>query len=296
MTATVPDGTPHGAAGGTPLLEVRDLTVTTSTGRTLLDAVSWSLDAGGRLGVVGESGSGKSLTAAAVLGLLPDGMRATGQVLLDGTDLLALPARRLSTIRGAEIAMVFQEPLTALDPLMTVGRQITGPLRLHRGLRGSAARAETARLAGLVRLDDTERILGSYPWQLSGGQRQRVALAMALACQPRVLLADEPTTALDVTVQAEVLDLLDDLVDRTGVALVFVSHDLPVIARVARDLVVMKEGRVVERTTVAAALSGGRAAYTRELVAAARAVTAPGVAAPGTGTLATTTTETGGAR
>jgi peptide/nickel transport system ATP-binding protein len=282
-----------------PLLEVRDLTVTTSTGRTLLDGVSWSLAAGGRLGVVGESGSGKSLTAAAVLGLLPEGMRATGQVLLDGTDLLTLRGRRLDRVRGAEIAMVFQEPLTALDPLMTVGRQIAGPLRLHRGLRGSAAREETARLARLVRLDDTERILGSYPWQLSGGQRQRVALAMALACEPRVLLADEPTTALDVTVQAEVLDLLDDLVDRTGVALVLVSHDLPVIARVARDLVVMRDGRVVESTTVADALAGGEAAYTRELVAAARAVTtsAPDADRPGDpGATLDPTDPAGGAR
>ncbi|GIG37036.1 ATP-binding cassette domain-containing protein [Cellulomonas pakistanensis] len=255
------------------LLEVQDLTVTTSTGRRILDGVSWSLDAGGRLGVVGESGSGKSMTALAVLGLLPDGMRATGRVLLDGEDLLALPPRRLARVRGGQVAMVFQEPLTALDPLMTVGRQITGPLRLHRGLRGAAAREEAARLARLVHLDDTERILGSYPWQLSGGQRQRVALAMALACEPRVLLADEPTTALDVTVQAEVLDLLDHLVDRTGVALVLVTHDLPVVARVARDLVVMRDGRVVEHTSVAAALAGGEAAYTRELVGAARAVT-----------------------
>lgn len=255
----------------TGLLALHDLTVTTSTGRTLLDRVSWSLDAGGRLGVVGESGSGKSLTAAAVLGLLPDGMTATGQVLLDGTDLLTLPERRMRSIRGGQIAMVFQEPLTALDPLMTVGRQIAGPLRLHRGLRGAAAVAETERLARLVRLDDTDRILGSYPWQLSGGQRQRVALAMALACEPRILIADEPTTALDVTVQAEVLDLLDDLVDRTGVGLVFVSHDLPVIARVARDLAVMRDGRVVELTAVAEALAGGEHPYTRELVAAARA-------------------------
>lgn len=258
------------------LLEVRDLTVRTSTGRTLLDAVSWSVDRGGRLGVIGESGSGKSLTAAAVLGLLPDGMRATGQVLLDGTDLLTLTERQRARVRGARLAAVFQEPLTALDPLMSVGRQITGPLRLHRGLRGAAARAEAERLARLVRLDDTERILGSYPWQLSGGQRQRVAIAMALACGPDVLLADEPTTALDVTVQAEVLDLLDEVVTRTGTALVLVTHDLPVVARVATDLVVMRDGRVRESTTVAAALAGAQDPYTRELIDAARAVVLTG--------------------
>ncbi|MFI2754129.1 ATP-binding cassette domain-containing protein [Cellulomonas sp. P22] len=255
------------------LLEVRDLTVRTSTGLTLLDSVSWEVDAGGRLGIIGESGSGKSLTALAILGLLPEGMVASGQVLLDGTDLLALTGRRLDRVRGAQVAMVFQEPLTALDPLMTVGRQIAGPLRLHRGLGRAEARAQAAELCRLVRLDDADRILRSYPWQLSGGQRQRVALAMALACGPRVLLADEPTTALDVTVQAEVLDLLDELVDRTGTTLVFVTHDLPVIARVAHDLVVMREGRVVETTTVAQALAAPAEPYTRQLLAAARAVT-----------------------
>ncbi len=257
-----------------PLLEVRDLTVRTSAGRTLLDGVGWSVEAGGRLGIIGESGSGKSLTAAAVLGLLPDGMTASGQVLLDGVDLRTLDQRRLNRVRGAQVAMVFQEPLTALDPLMTVARQITGPLRLHRGLGRRAALARAVELCRQVRLDDTERILRSYPWQLSGGQRQRVSLAMALACEPRVLIADEPTTALDVTVQAEVLDLLDELIEQTGTTLVFVSHDLPVVARVARDLVVMRDGRVVEDTTVAGALAAPAHPYTRELIAAARAVTA----------------------
>ena len=253
-------------------LEVRDLTVRTSGGRTLLDSVSWELPFGGRLGIIGESGSGKSLTAAAVLGLLPEGMTATGQVLLDGRDLLTLGERAMRRVRGAQVAMVFQEPLTALDPLMTVGRQVAGPLRLHRGVSRARARELTADLFRLVRLDDAERILGSYPWQLSGGQRQRVSLAMALACEPRVLLADEPTTALDVTVQAEMLDLLDDIVERTGTTLVFVSHDLPVVARVARDLVVMRSGQVVEASTVAQALEAPAHPYTRQLLAAARAV------------------------
>jgi len=253
-------------------LEVRDLTVRTSGGRTLLDSVSWEVPFGGRLGIIGESGSGKSLTAAAVLGLLPEGMTTTGQVLLDGRDLLTLGERAMRRVRGAQVAMVFQEPLTALDPLMTVGRQVAGPLRLHRGVSRARARELTADLFRLVRLDDAERILGSYPWQLSGGQRQRVSLAMALACEPRVLLADEPTTALDVTVQAEMLDLLDDVVERTGTTLVFVSHDLPVVARVARDLVVMRSGQVVEASTVAQALEAPAHPYTRQLLAAARAV------------------------
>src|SRR5690606_14629175 len=175
-------------------LEVRDLTVRTSSGRVLLDHVSWRVAPGERLGVIGESGSGKSLTAAAILGLLPDGMTATGQVLLDGTDLLPLGEKAMRRVRGARIAMVFQEPLTALDPLMTIGRQIAGPLRLHRKVSRARAAELAAELCRLVRLDDTERILGSYPWQLSGGQRQRACLAMALACEPDVLIADEPTT------------------------------------------------------------------------------------------------------
>ena len=254
-------------------LEVKNLTVTTSSGRTLLDDVNWCVESGGRLGIIGESGSGKSLTAAAILGLLPDGMRATGQVLFNGVDLLALPERSLRKFRGGQIAMIFQEPLTALDPLMTIERQITGPLRMHRGLSKAGAREQARQLCAMVRLDDAERILASYPWQLSGGQRQRASIAMALGCEPKILLADEPTTALDVTVQAEILTLLDELIDRTGTTLVFVSHDLPVVARVTRDLVVMRSGRVVEDTTVARALAGAQDPYTRQLLAAARAVT-----------------------
>ena len=254
------------------LLELRDLTVRTADGRPVVDRATWSLDAGGRLGIIGESGSGKSLTALAILGLVPEGMTVTGQVLLDGVDLLTLPARALRRVRGARVAMVFQEPLTALDPLMTIGRQIAGPLRLHRGLRGAAARAAAAELCRLVQLPEVERVLDSYPWQLSGGQRQRAGLALALACEPDVLLADEPTTALDVTVQAEILTLLDDVTRRTGCSLVFISHDLPVVAQLAEDLAVMHDGAVVEHTTVAAALAGAEHPYTRELIAAARAV------------------------
>lgn len=255
-------------------LGVENLTVRTTSGRALLDGVTWEVPTGGRLGIIGESGSGKSLTAQAILGLLPDGMRATGSATLDGQELLGLREREMRRIRGRRIAMVFQEPLTALDPLMTVGRQIDGPLRLHTALRGSEARARAAELLDLVALRDHARVLRSYPWELSGGQRQRVALAMALACDPDVLIADEPTTALDVTLQDEILTLLTGLIERTGVTLVFVSHDLPVVARIAEQLVVMREGRVVETGPASQVLSAPTGDYAKSLVAAARSVSA----------------------
>lgn len=255
------------------LLEVQDLTVTRADGSRLLDGVSWDVDAGDRLGVIGESGSGKSLTALAILGLLPDGLRATGHVRLGDRELIGASDRALRRVRGARIAMVFQEPLTALDPLMRVGRQLTGPLRLHRGLSRASARAQASELLDMVGLHESERVLSSFPWQLSGGQRQRVGIALALACEPEVLLADEPTTALDVTVQAQILDLLHDLVERTGTALVFISHDLPVVSRLTEQLVVMRGGEVLERTTVARAIASPGHTYTAELIDSARAVT-----------------------
>ncbi|MCF2706127.1 ABC transporter ATP-binding protein [Arcanobacterium haemolyticum] len=250
-------------------LVVNNLSVTTSSGRPILTNCSWEVETGGRIGIIGESGSGKSMTALAILGLLPEGMTATGSVKLDGEEILGLPDKQMRDIRGGRIAMVFQEPLTALDPLMKIGRQIAGPLRLHTTLNKHEIAERVDELLRMVALDDTDRIATSYPWQLSGGQRQRVALAMALACEPDIIIADEPTTALDATVQAEILDLLSDLVEKTGTTLIFVTHDLPVIAKVAHDLVVMRHGEVIEHTTVEAGLTAPREAYTKQLVEAA---------------------------
>lgn len=263
-------------------LQVHDLSVVTSSGREILEDCSWQVDSGGRLGIIGESGSGKSITALAVLGLLPEGMKATGSIKLDDTEILNMPDKELRKIRGRRIAMVFQEPLTALDPLMKVGNQVVGPLRLHLGLSRRAASARVTELLQKVALHDTERIADSYPWQLSGGQRQRVAIAMALACEPDTLIADEPTTALDATVQAEVLELLKELVEQSNTTLVFISHDFPVIAKVAERLVVMKDGRVVEETTVQKGLHDPQHGYTKHLVNAALAVNyIPGRSAAG---------------
>ncbi|MGX1675741.1 ATP-binding cassette domain-containing protein [Streptomyces sp. NPDC055400] len=251
------------------LLDVRDLTIRTGDGRDLVSGLSFSLDRGERLGLIGESGSGKSLTTLAVLGLLPDGMTATGSVELDGTQIVGASEKRLVGVRGSAAAIVFQEPLTALDPLMRVGRQLAEPLR-HRGLKGDALRKAVAEALEQVRLPEPGRIARAFPHEISGGQRQRVALAMALACDPDVLIADEPTTALDVTVQSEMLVLIDTLVGERGMAVLFVSHDLAVVSRVTDRVLVMKDGRAVEDGTVRDLVRAPRQAYTKALVDSAR--------------------------
>jgi peptide/nickel transport system ATP-binding protein len=231
------------------LLTVRDLRVTLPTARGPAEAlrgVSIALARGQTLGLIGESGCGKSLTALALMGLLPDGARVSGELRFDGQDLTTLAEPAWCRLRGDRIAMVFQEPMTALNPLHTVGRQIAEPLRLHRGLSAAAARAEALRLLERVQLPQAARRLDAWPHQLSGGQRQRVVIAIALACGPELLVADEPTTALDATIQREVLDLLAALVADAGMALLLVSHDLAVIADRVQRLLVMYAGQVVE--------------------------------------------------
>ncbi|MFD5629119.1 ATP-binding cassette domain-containing protein [Streptomyces sp. NPDC127072] len=252
------------------LLDVRGLTVRTDDGRTLVDDLSFTIDSGERLGLIGESGSGKSLTTLAVLGLLPAGMTATGSVELAGTQIVGAPEKRLVAVRGRDAAVVFQEPLTALDPLMRVGRQIAEPLARRTGLKGKNLRTAVIEALLRVRLPEPERIARAFPHEISGGQRQRVALAMALACEPRLLIADEPTTALDVSVQAEILELLDTLVREREMAVLFVSHDLAVIAKVTDHALVMKDGRAVEQGPVLDVIGAPQAAYTKTLVAGAR--------------------------
>ncbi|SHE81593.1 peptide/nickel transport system ATP-binding protein [Kaistia soli DSM 19436] len=255
------------------LLKVRDLSVA-ARGRNLVDSVSFTLDAGERLGIIGESGSGKSLTATAIIGLLPPGLSATGSVLLDGHEVIGAREGELTALRGAVAATVFQDPLTALDPLMRVGRQIgevweRTERRAGRPHGKGDTRAAVFSLMDEVSLPEPERIAGAFPHEISGGQRQRVAIAMALACRPKLLIADEPTTALDVTTQKETLALLARLVADHGMTLLFISHDLPVVAGIVDRVVVMRTGVVVEEGPVRQVFATPTHAYTRELLVAA---------------------------
>jgi peptide/nickel transport system ATP-binding protein/oligopeptide transport system ATP-binding protein len=252
---------------GEPLLAVRDLVVETDQGVRLVDQVSLTVPTGATVGLVGESGSGKSLTSLAVLGLLPPGVRASsGQVELAGVDLLAAPANVRRAARGKQVAMIFQDPLAALNPRLSVGRQIDEILRVRDGLSGTAAAQAAVELLRRVDMPEPEQRARSFPHQLSGGQRQRAMIALALAGGPALLLCDEPTTALDVTVQKRILDLLARLQTQENLAMLLVSHDLRVISHTAPDLVVMYAGRVVESGPTAALLAAPHHPYTAALV------------------------------
>jgi peptide/nickel transport system ATP-binding protein len=254
------------------LLDIADLTVRTGE-RELVSALSLRIEPGQRLGLIGESGSGKSLTALAAIGLLPRGLAPFGSIRLNGTEVLTASDRALAALRGTVTATVFQEPLTALDPLLRVGRQVAEPLRrrARRDGRDVDAERDVLSLLEQVALPEPDRIARAYPHEISGGQRQRVAIAMALACRPQLLIADEPTTALDVTTQAEILKLLDALVRERNMALLFISHDLPVVAGIVDEVVVLRHGRAVETGPTGEIFARPQADYTRELLAAARA-------------------------
>jgi len=257
------------------LLAVRDLRVAFGP-TTVLSGVSFDLDAGETLAVLGESGSGKSVTALTVMGILDPPARVTGgEVRYRGQDLLTLPERDRRRVRGREIAMVFQDALSALNPVFTVGWQIAETLRVREGLSRRDALARAVELMDLVRIPAARDRLHDYPHQFSGGMRQRVSIAMALALDPAVLIADEPTTALDVTVQAQILDLLADLRRERNMALLLITHDLGVVAEVADRIAVMYAGRVVEHADVRSLFRAPAHPYTRALLASAPIVGAP---------------------
>ncbi|MGI8571462.1 MAG: ABC transporter ATP-binding protein [Solirubrobacteraceae bacterium] len=266
LTEPADDVSGSRGANGAPLLSVRDLSVTIRTEDGVLgavDRVSWSVDRGGVLGIVGESGSGKSVSCLALTGLLPPRRTSvSGSALFKGEELLGRSEGELNAIRGRDIAMIFQDPMTSLHPLIAIGQQLIEAIKLHRRVPKAQARERAVEMLGSVGIPDPGRRMDSYPHELSGGMRQRVMIAMALINDPALLIADEATTALDVTTQAQILDLLRDLSRRANSAIVLITHDLGVVAEVCDRVVVMYAGRVVERGSVEAVLERPSHPYT----------------------------------
>ncbi len=259
---------------GIPLLEVRDLHTHFETaegsGRAV-DGVSFAVDTGRTLGLLGESGCGKSVTALSILRLVtPPGRIVSGQILYRGEDLMLRSERAMREIRGGEIAMIFQEPMTSLNPVFTIGNQIAEAVRLHQRLDRAGTQARVIDALRKVEISEPERRAKSYPHELSGGMRQRAMIAMALACEPSLLIADEPTTALDVTIQAQILDLLRGLRDSLGMAMILITHDLGIVAEQADDVAVMYAGRIVEQSSVVEVFERPLHPYTVALMEAAR--------------------------
>ncbi|NMJ41398.1 ABC transporter ATP-binding protein [Roseomonas sp. JC162] len=250
-----------------PLVRISGLRVAFD-GVPVLRGVDLAVGSGEAVGLVGESGCGKSVTWLAALGLLPGKAQVTGSVVLDGQELLGAPMPLLDRVRGGQIAMIFQDPASSLNPVHRIGRQVGEALRLHRGMDGAAARAETRRLLDQVGIPDAGNRMEAYPHELSGGQNQRVMIAMALAGRPRLLVADEPTTALDVTIQAQILDLLATLRAETGMALVLISHDLGVVAETCDRVAVMYAGLVIEEVSSARLFDAPAHPYTQGLLSA----------------------------
>jgi peptide/nickel transport system ATP-binding protein len=249
-----------------PLLELRRLAVSFATDDgtvRAVDGIDLALQRGRTLGLVGESGCGKSVTSLAVMGLLPpENSRVSGEVHFEGRDLLKIPAVELRDLRGARLAMIFQEPMTSLNPSYTIGNQIVEAIQRHQGLDAAEARAKAIEMLRLVHVPSPEKRIDDYPHKLSGGMRQRAMIAMALACGPQLLIADEPTTALDVTIQAQILDLMRGLRRDTGTAIILITHDLGVVAEMADDVAVMYAGQIVERAPVEALFARPEHPYT----------------------------------
>jgi oligopeptide transport system ATP-binding protein len=253
------------------LLSVHGLRISLPTAAglvTVVDGVDYEVAVGQVFGIAGESGSGKTISVLALLGLLPDGARVEGTAMFEGQDLLRLGRRAMRDVRGTEIAMVFQDPMTSLHPMLTIERQLTEHVRYHFGLGADQARARAVELLDEVRIPDPASALAAYPHQFSGGMRQRIAIAIALACRPKVLIADEPTTALDVTVQAGILRLLDRLRTQSGLSVLMITHDLGVMSSIADWLTVMYAGKVVESGRAADVIGRPRHPYTAGLLAA----------------------------
>lgn len=268
-TATAPATTQSDAA----VLSVRQLTVelTTRDGVVpVIDNLSFDLQQGGNISFVGESGCGKSMTALALMGLLPQpaGRISSGQILFNNEDLAQASDARLREIRGNEISMIFQEPMTSLNPVYTIGEQIAEVLRRHSKLNRQDANSRAIELLDAVHIPSPASRINDYPHQLSGGQRQRVMIAIALACEPKILIADEPTTALDVTVQAQIFDLLTELQEKTGTAIMLITHDMGAVAKMSQDIIVMYAGRKVEEGKVSQVIKKPAHPYTRGLISA----------------------------
>jgi oligopeptide/dipeptide ABC transporter ATP-binding protein len=257
--------------GVATLLEVRNLRTTFQTAAGVVravDGVSWDIEEGETVALVGESGCGKSVSALSVMRLVdePAGRIESGEILYKGRDLLSLSEAQMRGVRGREIGMIFQEPMTSLNPVLSIGRQLTEGLEIHMKMEPPEARARATELLAMVGIPDAERRLGQYPHQFSGGMRQRMMIAMALGCNPSLILADEPTTALDVTIQAQILELLRDLARRLGVAMLIITHNLGVVARYADRVNVMYAGRIIERASAAELYSNPRHPYTLGLL------------------------------
>jgi oligopeptide/dipeptide ABC transporter ATP-binding protein len=254
-----------------PLLEVGDLHTEFRTGAGVVpavDGISYTVERGETVAIVGESGSGKTASALSILRLIPDppGRITEGRIIFDGRDLLRLTDEEIRQVRGGEIGMIFQEPMTSLNPVLTIGRQITETLEQHRGADRASAQRRAVELLGLVGIADPERRLKQYPHQLSGGMRQRIMIAIALACDPKMIIADEPTTALDVTIQAQILELMKQLTHRLDVALIIITHNLGVVARYANRVNVMYAGRIVESGPAVEIYHNPRHPYTMALL------------------------------
>jgi peptide/nickel transport system ATP-binding protein/oligopeptide transport system ATP-binding protein len=257
--------------GANHLLEIRNLKTYFEVRRSVLkavDDVSLSIEAGKTLGLVGESGCGKSVTAASIMGLvpIPPGKIVGGEILFEGVNLLKLPESRMKKIRGNRISMIFQEPMTSLNPVFTVGNQVAEVIRLHQGLSRRETRDKVINMFGMVGIPAAESRITDYPHQMSGGMRQRVVIAMALACNPKLMIADEPTTALDVTIQAQILDLMNKLKEEAGASILFITHDLGVIAEMAQNVVVMYAGKVMEEADVDTLFAEPKHPYTKGLM------------------------------